>query len=361
MIFNHKKMDQIIQRYKELDALIVQGIGHGEFYIECTREHAKILPFVELIEEYRKFEITFQDIQEILSDSTSDIDLHKIAYDEQVIIKNKLLNVEKKLRIMFMADSNTNNTNSIILEIRAGTGGHEASIFAANLYRMYEQYAENQGWDFEKVNMHENDCKGFKEVIATISGKDVLSRLKFESGVHRVQRIPSTESSGRIHTSAATVAVLPKDTDIKIEIDPKDIRIDTYRSQGAGGQHVNTTDSAVRITHIPTGIIVINQDGKSQHKNKEKAMKILMLRLYKKEKEHKDSIRSHNRKTQIGSGDRSQRIRTYNFPKGRVSDHRINLTLYRLHDFLMGGSSFDEMINSLITQDQEQKISQDQR
>jgi peptide chain release factor 1 len=351
------KLEGVTRRFDELNALLSSGELDGDGFSKLSREHAELAPVVEAIEAYKKLLNDLEDAEEILADPESDRDMREMAEAEKYDIQDKLPEAERQMKLMLIP-KDTADTKNAILEIRAGTGGEEAALFAADLYRMYQRYAEGRGWKFEQMDASENDLGGFKEVIVNVSGTDVFARLKFESGVHRVQRVPVTEGGGRIHTSAATVAVLPEAEEVDIKIDPKDLRIDTYRSQGAGGQHVNTTDSAVRITHIPTGVVAASQEAKSQHKNKEKAMKMLMSRLYDQERESKDSERAADRKSQVGSGDRSERIRSYNFPQGRVSDHRINLTLYRLDDFIAGGPSLDEMIDALIAEEQAQKLAE---
>ncbi|AXO14053.1 peptide chain release factor 1 [Thalassospira indica] len=351
------KLEGVTRRFDELNSLLSSGELDGDGFSKLSREHAELAPVVEAIEAYKKLLNDLEEVEEILADPQSDRDMREMAEAEKYDIQDKLPEAERQMKLMLIP-KDTADTKNAILEIRAGTGGEEAALFAADLYRMYQRYAEGRGWKFEQMDASENDLGGFKEVIVNVSGTDVFARLKFESGVHRVQRVPVTEGGGRIHTSAATVAVLPEAEEVDIKIDPKDLRIDTYRSQGAGGQHVNTTDSAVRITHIPTGVVAASQEAKSQHKNKEKAMKMLMSRLYDQERESKDSERAADRKSQVGSGDRSERIRTYNFPQGRVSDHRINLTLYRLDDFIAGGPAVDEMIDALIAEEQAQKLAE---
>jgi peptide chain release factor 1 len=271
-------------------------------------------------------------------------------------LEEKLPALERELQLLLLPKDDADD-RSAILEVRAGTGGEEASLFAADLFRMYQRYAEAHGWGFEPIEVNETELGGYKEAIAAITGPGVFARLKFESGVHRVQRVPTTEGSGRIHTSAATVAVLPEAEEVDVDIDDKDLRIDVYRAQGAGGQHVNKTESAVRITHIPTGVVVTCQDNKSQHKNRAQAMKVLRAKLYEIERERRDSARAAARKSQVGSGDRSERIRTYNFPQGRVTDHRINLTLHKL-DRIINGEEMDEIIDALIAEDRAERLSE---
>lgn len=351
------KLDGVVRRFDELKSLLSGGEVDGDSFAKLSREYAELSPIVEAVKKVKKLRVDLEGAQEILDDAGSDRDMREMAEAEKYEILDALPKAEHDVKLMLLPKDDADEKNAI-LEIRAGTGGEEAALFAADLYRMYQRYAENRGWKFEQMDANENDLGGYKEVIVNVSGSGVFARLKFESGVHRVQRVPVTEGGGRIHTSAATVAVLPEAEEVDIHIDPKDLRIDTYRSQGAGGQHVNTTDSAVRITHIPTGVVAASQEAKSQHKNKEKAMKMLLSRLYDQERESKDSARAADRKSQVGSGDRSERIRTYNFPQGRVSDHRINLTLYRLDDFITGGPSVDEMIDALIAEDQAQKLAE---
>jgi len=290
-----------------------------------------------------------------MAEATSDDpELKTLAEEEVRALRNRLPELEMQVKLSLLPRDEDDVRNAI-LEVRAGTGGEEAALFAADLFRMYQRYAALRGWRFELLELSETGIGGFKEAVASITGRDVFARLKFESGVHRVQRVPDTEASGRIHTSAATVAVLPEAEDVDIKIDDKDLRIDVFRSGGPGGQSVNTTDSAVRITHLPTGLVVIQQDEKSQHKNKARAMKVLRTRLYELERQARDSARAADRKSQVGSGDRSERIRTYNFPQGRVTDHRINLTLYKI-DKVMTGEALDEIVDALVAADRAAKL-----
>jgi peptide chain release factor 1 len=321
-----------------------------EKYTELSREYAELSPVVDKIRELEAARSELQDLEEL----SSDPEMREMAEAESRALNERIPELETELRILLLPKDAADEKNAI-LEVRAGTGGDEASLFAAELFRMYQRYADLHGWRFEVMSISDNELGGYKEASALISGAGVFSRLKFESGVHRVQRVPTTEAGGRIHTSAATVAVLPEAEDVDVHIDDKDLRIDIFRSSGPGGQSVNTTDSAVRITHLPTGIVVSQQDEKSQHKNRAKAMKILMARLYDHERAQLDAERAADRKSQVGSGDRSERIRTYNFPQGRVTDHRINLTLYKV-DRVIGGEALDEIIDPLIAEDQAERL-----
>ena len=313
--------------------------------VALSKEFSNLTELADIIKVFFNKEKEFEDLQ-VLINSTDDNEIKSLAEEEYLTLKNEINEIEYKIKILLLP-KDIDDDKGAILEIRAGTGGDEAGLFAADLFKMYEMYAALHKWKFEILDFHEGDIGAIKEASVSISGKGVFARLKYESGVHRVQRVPETEASGRIHTSAATVAVLPEVEEFDIKIDEKDLQIDTYRSSGAGGQHVNKTDSAVRITHVPTGTVVAVQDERSQHKNREKAMKILRSKIYEHERQERESKRSQERKNQVGSGDRSERIRTYNFPQGRVSDHRINLTLYKI-DRIMDGSSLDEIIDQLI-------------
>lgn len=342
-----EKLSSIKSRHEELSALMSAGGLSGDEFTKLSMEYADLSPVVEAVDEYQKAISDKDDLQEMLDDP----EMKAMAQDELVAIDKRVPELEHQIRLALIPKDEADAKNAI-LEIRAGTGGDEAALFAADLFAMYRGYASHMGWTMNVVEASESDIGGYKEIVAEINGRNVFAKLKFESGVHRVQRVPKTESGGRIHTSAATVAVLPEASDVDISIDEaRDLRIDTYRSQGAGGQHVNTTDSAVRITHIPTGVVVEMQEERSQHKNRDKAMKILRTRLYDLERQRLADERADDRKSQVGSGDRSERIRTYNYPQGRISDHRINLTLYKL-DEIMGGSGLDEMIDGLISEDQ---------
>jgi peptide chain release factor 1 len=350
-----EKLDALVARRDELATLMSAGDGGGaDDYVRLSKEYAELTPVVECIEEQRALEAEIDDLEAMASDADSDEEMRALAEAELKDARERLPDIENRLKILLLPKDAADEKNAI-LEVRAGTGGDEAALFAADLFRMYQRYAEKQGWRFETMEVSDIGIGGYKDATAEISGKGVFARLKFESGVHRVQRVPETESGGRIHTSAATVAVLPEAEEVDVQIDDKDLRIDTYRSQGAGGQHVNTTDSAVRITHAPTGIVVTQQDEKSQHKNRAKAMKILRARLYEAERQAMENERAQTRRSQVGSGDRSERIRTYNFPQGRVTDHRISLTLHKL-DRVLEGEALDEIVDALVAEDQAARL-----
>ena len=352
-----EKLSRVLTRHEELGALLGKPETAGsDDFIKLSREYADLSGMVEGIEAYVSAKKEMADLQELLDDADSDADMRAMAEDELQGLKVRLPELEHEVKLLLLPKDEADE-RSAILEVRAGTGGDEAALFAADLFRMYQRYAEAQRWKVELMDLSETGIGGYKEVVASITGKGVFARLKYESGVHRVQRVPSTESGGRIHTSAATVAVLPEAEDVDIQIEDKDLRIDVFRASGPGGQSVNTTDSAVRITHLPTGIVVSQQDEKSQHKNKAKGMRVLRARLYEHERQQKDAARAAQRKGQVGSGDRSERIRTYNFPQGRVTDHRINLTLHKL-DRIMEGE-LDELIDALTAEDQAQRLSED--
>jgi len=352
MINFKNQFSKILEKYKIVENTLNKMDNlSSEDLIKMNREYADLRPIVDKIEQYKKEQIEILNLNELLKDS--DQEISKIADVELREKKNVIQNLEDEL-LKLLIPKDINDTKNSILEIRAGTGGDEASLFASDLLNMYQRYADINNWKFEILSISETGLKGIKEVVCNISGINVFSKLKFESGVHRVQRVPTTESSGRVHTSAATVAVLPEAEEVDVAIEEKDLRIDVFRSSGPGGQSVNTTDSAVRITHIPSGIVVSQQDEKSQHKNKAKAMKILRSRLLDNEIQQKNKERSEQRKTQVGSGDRSERIRTYNFPQGRVSDHRINLTLYNLSEILEG--KINDLIEPLIAEEETKKL-----
>ncbi|HXE04016.1 MAG TPA: peptide chain release factor 1 [Methyloceanibacter sp.] len=340
------KLDALERRFSSIEAELAAGAA-GDAFVRLSKEYAELEPIVRPILAYQKLLADLRAAEELAA--SPDREMAEMAEAEIAEIREKLDQMEHAIRILLLPRDEADEKNAI-LEIRAGTGGDEAALFAGDLLRMYQRYSDLQGWKFSILEESAGDAGGYKEVIASVHGRNVFARLKFESGVHRVQRVPATEASGRIHTSAATVAVLPEVEDIDIEIRPEDIRIDTMRSSGAGGQHVNTTDSAVRITHIPTGIVVTSSL-KSQHQNRAQAMIVLRARLYEEQRNARDTARSQSRREQVGSGDRSERIRTYNFPQGRVTDHRINLTLYKL-DKVVAGDALDELIEALIAENQ---------
>src|SRR4051812_39022780 len=341
-VISPERIAQIEARRDELQALMATGDLPSDRFVAVSKEYAELEPVARAASEVQRLRTELETLAQMEEDG--DADMRAMAREEIESIRTSLPQAERGLALALLP-RDAADERAAMLEIRAGTGGDEAALFAGDLFRMYQRYAERQGWRVELISASSSESGGFKEAIASVEGKGVFARLKFESGVHRVQRVPTTEAGGRIHTSAATVAVLPEAEDVDIKIDDKDLRIDVYRSSGPGGQSVNTTDSAVRITHLPTGVVVQQQDEKSQHKNKAKAMKILRARLYEMERAKADAARSANRKTQVGSGDRSERIRTYNFPQGRVTDHRINVTLYKLANFMEG--DMDELIEAL--------------
>ena len=347
-------LNRVLARHDELGAALAQGLD-GDRFVKLSKEFAEIAPVAEAIRALRQAQSELRGAAEIANDAASDPEIRALAEEERRGLAARIEEMERQLRVLLLPKDAADEKNAI-LEVRAGTGGEEAALFAADLLRMYQRYAERQGWRFELLHVNETGLGGVKEAAATISGRGVFARLKFESGVHRVQRVPATEASGRIHTSAATVAVLPEAEEVDVKIEDKDLRIDVFRSSGPGGQSVNTTDSAVRITHLPTGIVVQQQDEKSQHKNKAKALKVLRARLYDMERAQRDAERAAQRKSQVGTGDRSERIRTYNFPQGRVSDHRINLTLYKI-DRVMDGE-LDEIIDALVAADQAERLAE---
>jgi peptide chain release factor 1 len=341
------KLDGILARRDELGHLLASASGEG--YSALAREFADLERISTSIQALRATRAEAAGLEEMLADPGLDGDMRTLAGEELAALEARLPELEQAVRVALLPKDEADD-KSAILEIRAGTGGEEAALFAGDLYRMYQRYAELQGWRFEPLSESDTGLGGLKEAIVAIKGQGVFARLKYEAGVHRVQRVPVTEASGRIHTSAATVAVLPEAEDVDIQIDDKDLRIDVYRSSGPGGQSVNTTDSAVRITHLPSGIVVTQQDEKSQHKNKAKALRVLRARLYERERAERDAERAASRRGQVGSGDRSERIRTYNFPQGRCTDHRINLTLYKL-DKVLNGEALDELIDALTAED----------
>jgi peptide chain release factor 1 len=347
------RMDQMVKRFEMIEAQMAAGPDPDK-YVKLAGEYSELQEMVAGIRALDAAEAERKDLAAMVADKSLDAEMRDLAELELPAVEERLEELRQSMQLLLLPKDAADEKNAI-LEIRAGTGGGEAALFAGDLFRMYERYAASRGWKVEVVSASEGEAGGYKEIIATISGKGVFAHLKFESGVHRVQRVPATEAGGRIHTSAATVAVLPEAEDVDVEIRSEDIRIDTMRASGAGGQHVNTTDSAVRITHLPTGIMVVSAE-KSQHQNRAKAMQILRSRLYEMERERAASERSASRKSQVGSGDRSERIRTYNFPQGRLTDHRINLTLYKL-DRVMEGE-IDEVVDALIADHQSQLLAE---
>ncbi len=344
------RLDQVLDRFREVEARMAAA-SEGAEIVRLSKEHAEIRPVADAVKALEKVWAERADLEEMAK--ADDAEMAQMARDELDALDEKTPELERAVALL-LAPRDADENASAILEVRAGTGGDEAALFAGDLFRMYSRYAATRGWRVEVESVSEGEAGGYKEVIASITGDGVFGRLKFESGVHRVQRVPDTETQGRIHTSAATVAVLPEVEDVEIEVRDEDIRIDTYRSSGAGGQHVNKTDSAVRITHLPSGIVVTSSE-KSQHQNRARAMKVLKVKLYEQKREALDSARSESRKSQVGSGDRSERIRTYNFPQGRVTDHRINLTLYNLPK-IMEGEALDDVIEPLIAEDQAARL-----
>ena len=349
-----EKLVSILERHAVIEQELATTAGGGDAYVRLSREYSQLSPVAKLVGEYRKVCRDLADLEELVADPNTDAEMRELAAVEQAEAQQCLDKLDLEVRVHLLPKDEADERNAI-LEIRAGTGGEEAGLFALELFRMYQKYAEVHGWKFGPLSFSEKEQGGIKEAQALISGSGVFARLKYESGVHRVQRVPETESSGRIHTSAATVAVLPEAEEVDVQIDDKDLRIDVYRASGPGGQSVNTTDSAVRVTHLPTGIVVTQQDEKSQHKNRAKAMKILLARLYNREREEADAARAAQRRGQVGTGDRSERVRTYNFPQGRVTDHRINLTLHKLNQVL-AGEALDDLVDALTAEDQASQL-----
>ena len=351
MSISDTRLAQLTERFAELEARMASGMLEGADFVAASRDYSELEPIAHIAERVRTMRA---ELVELSSLTDPDPDMRAMAEEEVQRLKTELPEAENALAVA-MLPRDAADARPAMLEIRGGTGGDEAALFAADLYRMYEKYAAEQGWRIEMISANVSDIGGFKEVVANIQGNGVFAKLKFESGVHRVQRVPVTESGGRIHTSAATVAVLPEPDEVDIEINPNDLKIDVYRASGAGGQHVNTTDSAVRITHLPTGTVVTCQDGRSQHKNKAQAMQVLRARLFEAQRDAAQGVEAEARKAMVGSGDRSERIRTYNFPQGRVTDHRINLTLHRLPEVLEG-HGLGELIDALIAEDEAKRL-----
>jgi peptide chain release factor 1 len=344
-----QKLDALLARHRAVESELATQVT-PETYVKLSREFAELGPVVETVRNYRNVISEIEDLDALIADSSTDAEMRTMAAAEKPQLEQRRAALEQEIKLALLPKDAMDERN-VILEIRAGTGGDEASLFAGNLFRMYERYAAKQGWKVEVISASEGTMGGYKEIIAEIRGRGAFAKLKFESGVHRVQRVPDTEGSGRIHTSTATVAVLPEAAEVDIDIADDDLKIDTLRSGGAGGQHVNKTESAVRMTHIPTGIVVMMQEDRSQHRNRAKAMAILRARLYDYERQRQDAARAAERRGQVGSGDRSERIRTYNFPQGRVSDHRIDLTLYKLPQ-VIEGEALGEIIEALMTEHQ---------
>ena len=344
-----QKLDALVTRHRAIEHELASPL-EPETYVRLSREFAELAPIVETVKNYRGIVAEIAGLDALIADAATDAEMRAMAASERPQLEEKRVALERQIKLALVPKDAMDERN-VILEIRAGTGGDEAALFAGDLFRMYERYAANQGWKVEVISASEGTMGGFKEIVAEIRGRGAFAKLKFESGVHRVQRVPDTEAAGRIHTSTATVAVLPEAADVDINIDDDDLKIDTLRSGGAGGQHVNKTESAVRVTHIPSGIVVMMQEDRSQHRNRAKAMAVLRARLYDFERQKRDAARAAERRGQVGSGDRSERIRTYNFPQGRVSDHRINLTLYKLPQ-VIEGEALGEIIDALVTEHQ---------
>jgi peptide chain release factor 1 len=352
----NQKLDSIVAKFNELEKKLQDPNNLGQNFAKISKEHSDMQEVVASIHEYKIAQQEARDVEAMLADSSLDKEMRDMLEEEKFTLSKKVPELEHQIKVTLLPKDSADEKNAII-EVRAGTGGEEAALFAYKLFHMYQRYAEKKKWKFEILAIADTGLGGYKEASAIIAGRGVFARLKFESGGHRVQRVPETESAGRVHTSAATVAVLPEAEEVDIKIEEKDLRIDVFRSSGPGGQSVNTTDSAVRITHIPTGVVVSMQDEKSQIKNREKAMKVLRSRIYEAERSRLEKERALERKEQVGSGDRSERIRTYNFPQSRITDHRINLTSYRIDEVMMG--ELDEFVNALIADDQVRKLSQE--
>ena len=349
------KLLRLVDRFAAVEAQLASGSASSAF-VKLSKEHAELAPVITAIEAYRTVLHELNDAEALVNDAAVDAEMRSLAEEERAALKARFAELERELKIRLLP-KDAADSSSAIVEIRAGTGGDEAALFAADLLQMYQRYTQLQGWKTDLLSFSESDLGGVKEAVLEVEGQGAYAKLKFESGVHRVQRVPVTEAGGRIHTSAATVAVLPEPEDVDIQIEDKDLRIDVFRASGAGGQHVNKTESAVRITHLPTGIAVAQQTEKSQHKNKAQAMKILKARLFEAERARQANARAAERKDLVGSGDRSERIRTYNFPQGRLTDHRINLTLYKL-DRILAGDDLGEVIDALITEDQAGRLAE---
>jgi peptide chain release factor 1 len=350
-----QKLDALIARHQAVEAELSTQVS-PDTYVKLSREFAELGPIIEAIKAYRGVAAEIEDLNVLIADASTDTEMRTMASGEKPALEERRAALEQQIKLALLPKDAMDERN-VIVEIRAGTGGDEAALFAGDLFRMYERFAAKQGWKVELVSASEGSMGGYKEVIAEIRGRGAFAKLKFESGVHRVQRVPDTEGSGRIHTSTATVAVLPEAEDVDIAINEADLKIDTLRAGGAGGQHVNKTESAVRVTHIPTGIVVMMQEDRSQHRNRAKAMAVLRARLYDHQRQKQDAARAAERRGQVGSGDRSERIRTYNFPQGRVSDHRINLTLYKLPQ-IVEGEALGEIIDALVTEHQAELLAE---
>lgn len=346
------KLMRVMDRHASIEAQLASGSTQD--FAKLSKEHSDIGPIVDAIKAYQATRQELADSEALLADPSSDAEMRDMAFDEIAVLRRQFEAQERDVKLLLLPKDSADRSSAIV-EVRAGTGGDEAALFAGDLLKMYTRYGQLQGWKTELLSISDSDLGGVKEAVLSVEGNGAYAKLKFESGVHRVQRVPLTESSGRIHTSAATVAVLPEPEDVEIDVQDKDLRIDVYRASGAGGQHVNKTESAVRITHMPTGIVVAMQEEKSQHKNKAKAMKILKARIFEGERARQAGERAAERKGLVGSGDRSERIRTYNFPQGRVSEHRINLTLYKL-DRILSGDDLGEIVEALITEDQASRL-----